>query len=86
MIEKTQEGAPIYIAPEELEEHKGMLDVAYEYVMMRRYKDLDQSIKDLINRHIKEREQLSAQLAAPPATAAAPGMPAPMGLPGMPPM
>ncbi len=80
MIDKYEGGAPVYIAPEELEEHKGMLDAAYEFVMLRRYKDLEDGIKQLIVRHVKEREQL----AQPPA-AAAMAPPAPGGMPAMPP-
>ena len=89
MIDKAEDGAAVYIPPEDLEEHKGMLEAAYEFVMLRRFKDLEDDVKKLIVRHIKEREQLAAQTAAP-AQEAAPGagMPQPGGAPAgpMPPM
>ncbi|MDB4725783.1 hypothetical protein OAF54_00010 [bacterium] len=78
MIDKSGDGMDVYIAPEELEEHAGMLEAAYEFVMMRRYRDLEDDVKTLIVRHIKEREALAAQTAAP-AQEAAPGAGMPMG-------
>lgn len=84
MIDKAADGVNVYIPPEELEEHAGMLAAAYEYVMLRRYKDLDDNVKALIVRHIKEREALAAQTQA----AAQPPAPegAPAGMPMAPPM
>ena len=50
-----------YIPPEELQEHKGMLSYAYQYIMTAEFKVLPDDIKVLILHHIKEREQLMAQ-------------------------
>jgi hypothetical protein len=69
-----------YIAPRELQEHTGMLEFAYGYVMSAEYKYLDPVVQDLIDRHIKERETLKAQGATqgqPPAPAGAPAPAAP---------
>jgi hypothetical protein len=66
IISKYEEdGIEIYIAPRELEEHQGMLSAAYEFVMSQAYNVLDEEVKALIDAHIKEREQLAAQGAAP---------------------
>jgi hypothetical protein len=91
MIAKYEEkGMLVYIAPEELEEHQGMLQAAYEFRMSMAYKVLAKEVRQLIDQHIKDRESLSAQGAAPPggvpaigeAPAAAPGMAGlPMGGP-----
>lgn len=50
----------LYIAPVELQDHKNMLDFAYYFVMTTEYKYLPEDQKALINKHIKEREQLAA--------------------------
>lgn len=65
----------IYIAPRDLQDHKNMLEYAYEYVMTTEYKYLEEGQQALIDRHIKEREQLAAAGAA-----AGGGMPG--GMPG----
>lgn len=52
-----------------------MLEYAYEYVMTTEYKYLEEGQQALIDRHIKEREQLAAAGAA-----AGGGMPG--GMPG----
>jgi len=88
IISKYEEdGIEIYIAPRELEEHQGMLSAAYEFVMSQAYNVLDEELKMLIDQHIKEREQLAAQGAAPGAgptgdlaqAGPMPGAPAPAG-------
>jgi len=81
----------IYIPPEELQDHGNMLAFSYYYLMTSEFKYLAEEHKELIKRHIKEREQLAAQGVgaaqaeggAPP-PAAPPG--APPGAPPMPPM
>jgi hypothetical protein len=65
-----------YIAPRELEEHKGMLEYAYRYVMTAEFKHMDEDQKVLIEQHIKDREQLAAAGAGVQQAAGAPG-PAP---------
>jgi hypothetical protein len=54
-----------YITPDELQDHKNMLEFAYEYVMTSEFKYLDEDSKELIKQHILEREQIAAQGAAP---------------------
>jgi hypothetical protein len=68
-----------YIPPREMQEHKGMLTWAYTYIMTSSFKYLEEGKKQMIERHMKEREQMAAAGAAP-----APGLPA--GAPGMPPL
>lgn len=69
----------IYIQPEELQEHKAMLDFAYRFIMTTEFKYMEEEPKELIRKHIKERETLAAQGAGgqPPA-----GAPGPAGQPG----
>ena len=50
----------IYIAPRDLQDHKNMLEYSYEYVMTTEYKYLPPEQQALIDRHIKEREQMPA--------------------------
>lgn len=50
-----------YIEPKELEEHKGMLDYAYRYIMSAEFKNLTDDQKALIEQHIKARELLAVQ-------------------------
>ena len=69
MVATAEAGEPLYIAPKELEEHQGMLEYAYDYIMTSEYKYLAEDMKLLIERHIKDREALAAQ----GATAQAPG-------------
>lgn len=78
MIARIEEGEAAYISPKELEEHGGMLEYGYDYVMTSEYKYLPDDAKLLIDRHIKEREQLAAQTATRGAAkvAGAQGMPA----------
>ncbi len=75
------------IEPRELEDHSGMLDFCYYFVMTSTYKYLDNELKDLIDKHIKAREQFAAQAATKgqgaPAGAGQPGA-APGGSPGAP--
>lgn len=78
MIETEQ-----YVAPEELEEHKGMLDYAYQFRMSSEYKYLpSDEVKMLVDQHIKEREMMAAKGAGAPDQPGAPG-PDPQG--GQPP-
>lgn len=51
-----------YIPPEELQEHKGMLKYAYDYIMSAEFFNLNnEKVKQNILRHIKEREQFEQQ-------------------------
>lgn len=58
MISKHEE-----VEPRELEDHQGMLDFAYYFVMTAEYKYLDDELKQLIDTHIKKREQFAAHAA-----------------------
>lgn len=69
-----------YIEPRELSEHAGMLAWAYRYLMTAEFKYLDENMKQLIETHIKAREKLVADQAAPKMPAA-PG-PTPMSAGG----
>jgi hypothetical protein len=72
----------LYIAPKELQDHKNMLEYAYYYLMTTEYKYLTDDEKSLVNRHVREREDLAAQgVGAQTLGGAAPG-PAPGGLGG----
>jgi hypothetical protein len=59
----------IYIAPRELQEHRAMLEEAYNYVMSAEFDGLPEEDKALIERHIKEREAMAAQSGAEAAAA-----------------
>lgn len=91
MIAKSTEGEAEYIAPRELQEHQGMLEYAYDYVMSSEFfHAIPPEIKTLIEQHIKEREDLAKQAAAggqpsQPAPADA-GMGGPLGLAVPPPI
>lgn len=65
-----------YIPPEELQEHKGMLKYAYDYIMSAEFFNLNnEAVKQNIIRHIKEREQFEqarAQVAGPAMAGSAP--------------
>ena len=80
MIAKAEQGTAEYIEPRELEEHKGMLDAAYKYIMTRRFYQLSNDVKILIEKHIKAREAMAAPVAEPA------GMPPAGGMPVAPPM
>lgn len=54
-----------YIKPRELQEHQGMLQFAYRYLMTSEYKYLPANLQVLIEQHIKAREELAAKSAAP---------------------
>ena len=51
----------IYIPPRELQEHRAMLEEAYTYIMSAEFDALPEEDKALVERHIKEREQMAAQ-------------------------
>lgn len=73
MIAKFEEhGVLVYIAPEELEEHKNYLRAAYEFRQSMAFKCLGNPIKRLIDQHIREREQLAVKAASPAASAEGP--------------
>ena len=60
MIAKYQDGIDSYIAPEDLEEHQGMLQYAYQFRMSAAYKYLELPLRQMIDKHIKDREALAA--------------------------
>jgi len=68
-----------YIPPRELQEHKGMLNYAYRYLMSSEFRNLEEDQKLLIEQHVREREQLaSGGMGTQPSEGPAPG-PAPAG-------
>ena len=80
MIAKSNEGVAEYIAPVELEEHQGMLEYAYVFIMTSEFKYLSEEAKQLIRRHIKDREAFLQQGAAPAPAAGVQQLP---GMPGV---
>lgn len=77
-----------YIAPEQNEDHEGMLVAAKKFRMSAKFKYLPDTSKELIDRHINEREKMLSEQAVPAAPAMPPapgGMSAPP-MPGLPPM
>lgn len=90
MVANLDQGPSAYIKPRELEEHAGMLEYAYDYVMTMEYKVLPDEAKQLIDQHILEREQLEIAKQTKGAGAAQPPQPAvgamPLGLPDAPEM
>lgn len=72
------------VEPRELQDHAGMLDFAYGYLMSAEFKYLDEELKTLVEDHVKAREQLAKKTAVNPEQAAlTPGAEAPAG-PGVP--
>lgn len=67
----------IYIPPRELQEHRAMLEEAYNYVMSAEFDGLPEEDKALVERHIKERETMAAQSGAE-AQGGAPAAPNPL--------
>ena len=82
MIVKNRSGIPTYIAPRPIQEHDGMLEYAYDYVMTAEFRDLDKDIQLLIEKHIEQREDIKTKKASAGMQPATP--PAPTALPGTP--
>lgn len=74
-------GSAVYIRPEALEKHDDMLKAAYDFRMSMAYKCLDPQVKQLIESHIRDREQLMAATATPAPGAV--GAPQPGALPAL---
>ena len=75
-----------YIAPDEIEDHAGMLFYLEKYVMTAEYKSLDPAAQELIRTHLIERRQMRDAGVGLPGMPAAPG-PDPQAAGGaMPPM
>jgi hypothetical protein len=84
-IFETMINTGMYIAPEELMDHKNMLSFAYYYLMTSEFKYLTDDEKALIRRHVREREMMAAnQMAGAMGPASGPGpLPsAPVAAPG----
>lgn len=81
MIAKYRAKTPEYIPPKEMENHKGRLAMAKEYLETAEFKYLEPDLQDLIRQHIKEREELAKK----EESALAPANPevAPAGMPGV---
>jgi len=62
MIALHKKGLDAYIEPEELENHEAMLIFCSKYRMSMEYKTLPEEVKPLIEKHIKDRMQLAAQV------------------------
>jgi hypothetical protein len=86
MIALHHKGAEMaYVAPEELENHEAMLIFCQKYRMSMEYKVLAESVKPLIDQHIKDRMDMAAQVEAGgaaegPAPQVPPAIPGPAGL------
>ncbi len=52
-----------FIAPEDLQDHAGMLDYAYYYLMTAGFRDLAPDTQDMVKEHVKAREQMAAKTA-----------------------
>lgn len=50
-----------YVKPRQMQDHKRMLDYAYNFVMTGEFRVLPEEMKQLIEKHIEEREQMAAQ-------------------------
>lgn len=83
-IFETMTATGMYITPEDLQDHKNMLTFSYYFLMTTEFKYLTEDEKDLIKRHVREREALAAQgvadasqgnMAPGPLPSAAPQMP-----------
>lgn len=60
----TKYDEPLYIGPEELENHEGMLVFCSKYRMTMEYKKLSSELKDLVEQHIRDRMEMAAQVAS----------------------
>ena len=69
----------LYKTPDEMEDHKNMLSFAYYFLMTTEFKYLDEDAKNLIRRHIKEREQFAAANMGAAAMGGQPPGPPPQG-------
>jgi hypothetical protein len=74
------EKKPIYIAPEEGEDHLSRLEWARGYTESAEFRDLDDGLKDLLRQHVKDRKQMAAQEAMPDQAGL---LPQPAGMPGV---
>lgn len=85
-IFETMVATDDYVKPAELQDHAGMLDYAYYYLMTAGFRDLALDQQDLVKKHVKEREQMAAQSATKGQAPAPPGgaPPPPAGPPGAP--
>jgi hypothetical protein len=76
-------GKPIYIPPEEMEDHLARLDYSRTYLETTEFKYLPEELRELIRRHVRERMELAAQeIAQNVPTQADPSI-APAGMPGV---
>ena len=84
MIARYQQKMPVYIGPNDLEDHVGRLEYAYDYLESAEFKYLQEDLKNLLRKHVKDREALAAQkpAAAPAGDAQALGMPGVSGASG----
>jgi hypothetical protein len=65
----------VYIPPRKLQQHDLMLEYANDFVMTSEFRDYDEDVKQLIERHIEERTKLAGETAAAAAGPAAGGPP-----------
>ena len=75
-----EQGNPIYIPPEEMEDHLSRLEWARVYLETSEFRDLPEELKGLIRQHLKDRQAMAAQEAV--AVAPDPNV-APAGMPGV---
>jgi hypothetical protein len=64
MVIKNRAGIATYIAPRPVQEHDGMLEFAYDYIMTAEFRDLEPEIQLLIEKHVEQRESLRSEKAA----------------------
>lgn len=69
MIAAFRAGTPIYIPPEELQEHAGRLEWCYDYLESPEFKYLPSDLKVILRKQIIERKEMAARLIAPAETA-----------------
>lgn len=75
-----------YIPPRKLQDHDNMLAYALQYVMTTEFKYLEEDAKVLIEQHIQERGQMSAQEKSGLPAPGGPMPPGPAPAPGTPPV
>ena len=70
-------GGKIYIKPREMSDHEGMIAFGYKYIMTNEFRKLPETVKQLIEMHIKDRESILAGDATKAAGPAGPAGAAP---------
>jgi hypothetical protein len=53
-----------YIPPHDMRDHKSMLEFGYNFIMSAEFKGWPQEVQDMVEQHMREREQLAKNIAA----------------------